>query len=137
MTLIDVNSKQIGDAEAKELAEALKVNQTITRIDLGGNQIGDAGAKELAEALKVNQTITRIGLSGNRIGAALVTQIYQYISDVNKQNRAADGRRLAQARRGVEALGESVASARESNTRIPEFRDEMETDADSLFESMN
>ncbi|WP_425360364.1 hypothetical protein [Candidatus Tisiphia endosymbiont of Ceraclea dissimilis] len=67
---LDLNDKQIGDAEAKKLAEALKVNNYITTIYLQHNKIGDAEAKELAEALKINQSITTINLDVNQIGKA-------------------------------------------------------------------
>ena len=68
------------------LAEALKVNRSITHIDLRENQIEDAGAQAmnqslldpflsmsfrcqaLAEALKVNRSITHIDLCDNQIG---------------------------------------------------------------------
>eukprot|EP00434_Breviolum_minutum_P042002 symbB.v1.2.037370.t1/scaffold5500.1/size26397/1 len=58
------------------LAEALKVNKTLTNIDLSRNGIGIKGAKAwclgrgsaLAEALKVNKTLTNIDLINNWIG---------------------------------------------------------------------
>jgi hypothetical protein len=50
------------------LAEALKVNATITGINLRENEIGLEGALALAEALKVNATITDINLRENEIG---------------------------------------------------------------------
>ncbi|KAJ1637484.1 hypothetical protein T492DRAFT_859893 [Pavlovales sp. CCMP2436] len=50
------------------IAEALKVNATVTQLYLGGNQIGDVGAQHLAEALKVNTTVTELDLRCNEIG---------------------------------------------------------------------
>ena len=45
------------DAGARELADALKVNSSLTSLNLGRNEIGDAGARELAGALKVNSSL--------------------------------------------------------------------------------
>ena len=36
----------------------MKVNTTLTQLDLKKNYIGDAGAASLAEATKVNTTVT-------------------------------------------------------------------------------
>ena len=72
----------IGDAGAAAIAEALKVNKSVTTIDLScacrasrrvrgadagaaaDYSIGDAGAAAVAEALKVNKTVTTIRLCG-------------------------------------------------------------------------
>eukprot|EP00435_Cladocopium_sp_Y103_P043921 s1997_g12.t1 len=54
------------------LAEALKINQSVTNINLDHNKIAAEGAKAwcvaLAEALKINQSVTKIKLSWNQIG---------------------------------------------------------------------
>ncbi|WP_425362793.1 hypothetical protein [Candidatus Tisiphia endosymbiont of Hybos culiciformis] len=68
ITTLDLSSKQIGNAEVKELANLLKDNKSITMLYFWGNQIGDAGAKGLAEALKDNQSITTLDLQNNQIG---------------------------------------------------------------------
>jgi hypothetical protein len=47
---------KLGIDGAKALADALKVNSTITSIDLRDNKVGVDGAKALADALKVNST---------------------------------------------------------------------------------
>jgi len=60
--------KGIGDEGAKALAEALKVNKTVTNIVLEANLIGNEGTQALAEALKVNTTLTNINLRVNNIG---------------------------------------------------------------------
>src|SRR5215475_4840976 len=77
----------IGDEGGKALAEALKVNSTLTQLNLScmssfcgwiyvcilwfdladnlwiiDNSIGDEGGKALAEALKVNSTLTQLNL---------------------------------------------------------------------------
>ena len=63
-----IEGRTIGAEGAKALADALKVNQTVTTLNLALNRIGDEGAKALAEALKVNQTVTFVNLSRNIIG---------------------------------------------------------------------
>jgi hypothetical protein len=50
--------------DAQALAEALKVNSTLTRLGLRGcTGIGDAGCVALADALKVNSTLEDLSLS--------------------------------------------------------------------------
>ena len=49
-----MGGNSIGDEGAEYLAEALKVNNSVTEINLNHNSIGSEGAKHLAEALKVN-----------------------------------------------------------------------------------
>jgi len=39
------------------------IKKQITKIKIGLNSIGDAGAKDISEALKVNQTLTSLNLS--------------------------------------------------------------------------
>ncbi|XP_004346110.1 hypothetical protein CAOG_05437 [Capsaspora owczarzaki ATCC 30864] len=62
--------RQMGDVGAQAIAEALKVNTTVTGIYLWANQIGDVGAQAIAEALKVNKTLTELYLHQNQIGVA-------------------------------------------------------------------
>ena len=76
---------QIGDEDARLVAGAFKVNQTVAQIDLYSmrrssscgdtwistdvaracavNQLGDEGARAVAETLRENQTVTDIDLS--------------------------------------------------------------------------
>ncbi|KJE94948.1 hypothetical protein CAOG_08896 [Capsaspora owczarzaki ATCC 30864] len=68
--LLNLDENQIGDNEARAIAEALKVNKTLTELHLYTNRIGDAGAKAIAEALKVNKTMTLLHLQQNHIGNA-------------------------------------------------------------------
>jgi len=75
VTSIDLNFNKIGGAGAMVLAEAIKVNTGITSIELQCNDIDDAGAIALAWALKVNMTMTSIDLSSNRIGDAGITAL--------------------------------------------------------------
>lgn len=62
-----LHGMDLGDAEAKYLAVALRGNRTLTGIGLQNNQISDDGAKALADALKVNTTLVGILLGGNQI----------------------------------------------------------------------
>ncbi|KAL0238200.1 hypothetical protein GEMRC1_012673 [Eukaryota sp. GEM-RC1] len=70
VTHVDLGCNSIGVEGTIALAEALKVNSTVTIIHLHDNAIGSEGAIALAEALKINSTITLINLRGNTIGAA-------------------------------------------------------------------
>ncbi len=65
---MDLGGNQIGAEGARALAEALKINATLTSMDLGGNQIGAEGARALAEALKANMTLICMALADNEIG---------------------------------------------------------------------
>ena len=51
---LDLSYMNIGATGAIPLAEAFKVNSTITKVELQTNIIGDIGSSALAEALKVN-----------------------------------------------------------------------------------
>ncbi|KJE92014.1 hypothetical protein CAOG_03051 [Capsaspora owczarzaki ATCC 30864] len=68
--LLDLCKKQIGNADAKAVAEAIKVNTTMTELKLGGNLIADVGARAIAEAVRANCTLTVVDLAENRIGDA-------------------------------------------------------------------
>ncbi|KJE92022.1 hypothetical protein CAOG_03058 [Capsaspora owczarzaki ATCC 30864] len=68
--LLDLCKKQIGNADAKAVAEAIKVNTTMTELKLGGNLIADVGARAIAEAVRANCTLTVVDLTENRIGDA-------------------------------------------------------------------
>jgi hypothetical protein len=59
----------IGAEGAVALADALKVNSSVTSFNLGWNCIGAVGASALADALKVNASLKEIGLISNVIGA--------------------------------------------------------------------
>ncbi|CAF1063913.1 unnamed protein product, partial [Didymodactylos carnosus] len=66
LTQLDLGSNQISD-RGEALAEVLKVNSTLTKLNLYSNQITDRGGKALAEALKVNSTLTQLYLGFNQI----------------------------------------------------------------------
>ncbi len=50
------------------IAEALRVNGSLTECNLRANSIGAEGAKQLADALRVNGVLTSLNLSSNDIG---------------------------------------------------------------------
>jgi hypothetical protein len=64
-----IESNAIGAEGASALADALKVNTSVTRIFLHSNAISDKGASALADALKANTSVTTIDLRQNDIGA--------------------------------------------------------------------
>ena len=64
------------DDKFQKILSRLKANdESLTEIDLGGNQIGAAGAKEIAEALKTNTTLTELYLEDNEIHEAILESI--------------------------------------------------------------
>ncbi|KAL0229191.1 hypothetical protein GEMRC1_013811 [Eukaryota sp. GEM-RC1] len=68
ITYINLTQNSIGPERTRVLVEVLKVNSTITHVDLGDNSIGPEGARALADVLKVNSTIVEIYLKSNSIG---------------------------------------------------------------------
>ena len=83
MTNLYLYYDSIGASGAKEIAEALKVNKSMTNLDSGSNNIGDSGAKEFAEALKVNNSLTTLYFYENNIGDSGATEIVEALK-VNK-----------------------------------------------------
>ena len=66
MASLSVKNIDGDGAKAKAIAEALKVNTTLTYLNLRFNYIGDECAKAIADALKdPNCKLTQIDLSGN------------------------------------------------------------------------
>ena len=51
-----------------DLAEALKVNKTLTGLNFNANKIGVEGVNALSEALKVNKTLSYLDIGSNEIG---------------------------------------------------------------------
>ncbi|MFP3012804.1 MAG: hypothetical protein ACEY3D_07870 [Rickettsia sp.] len=78
-TTLNLNNKNLGDEEAKALAEGLKTNNSITQLNLHNNQIGDEGAKAIGEGLKTNTSITYLDLGGNNIGDEEMKPINEYL----------------------------------------------------------
>eukprot|EP00435_Cladocopium_sp_Y103_P048907 s133_g14.t1 len=64
---MDPEYDQIGDEEAKAVAQILKTNTSVKSLDFGKTTIGDDGAKALAEALRCNQTLEELLLHEDQI----------------------------------------------------------------------
>ena len=63
------------------ILDRLRANDpSLTELYLGDNQIGDAGARALAEALKVNTSLTELKFSYNQIGDVLTQRINRLMS---------------------------------------------------------
>ena len=75
LTKLNLKNDNISAANAAYLSEAMKINTTLTLLNLSNNKIGAAGASSLAEALKVNTTLTELDLWSNNIGAAGATSL--------------------------------------------------------------
>ena len=56
-TAVNLVGKEINDALAKQLAEALEKNTTLHKLDLDDNLIGDEGATAIGAALEKNTTL--------------------------------------------------------------------------------
>ena len=69
-TFLDLSNKQIGDEDARKLADKLKNTQTLQTLYLTNNQIGPASAQALGAALQVNCTLQWLHLWDNQIGDA-------------------------------------------------------------------
>ena len=65
---LNLDNNEIGVEGAKELAEALETNTSLTTVILSNNGIGDRGAIALATALRANHTLKSLDLSNNGIG---------------------------------------------------------------------
>ena len=58
-------SNRMGEGGGRAIAEALRVNTTVTSLNLCGNDIGERGVQAIAEALRVNSTVTSLNLERN------------------------------------------------------------------------
>eukprot|EP00435_Cladocopium_sp_Y103_P070859 s202_g36.t1 len=64
---MDPEYDQIGDEEAKAVAQLLKTRTSVKTIDLGDTCISDDGAQALADALRCNQTLEELCLHQDQI----------------------------------------------------------------------
>ncbi|KJE97699.1 hypothetical protein CAOG_07803 [Capsaspora owczarzaki ATCC 30864] len=113
---LSLERRQIGDEEAKAIAEALKVNKTLTYLDLHNNQIGDVGALAFAEALKVNKALAEIRLWANQIGEVGA----QAIAKALKANTTLGTLYLGENQLG-DAGAQAIAEALQVNTTLPKL----------------
>eukprot|EP00808_Paulinella_micropora_P023166 g55816.t1 len=73
---IDLEGKEIGDAGAQALGEALKEKSSCIRVGIYANEIGDAGAQALGEALKVTSTLCKLYLARNRFTTLRLWELF-------------------------------------------------------------
>ena len=52
-----LNTCDISAKGATSIAEAIRINVTVTKLDLNSNQISDAGATAMADALRGNEVL--------------------------------------------------------------------------------
>lgn len=80
LTLLSLNSVQVGDIGATHIASALTSNSTLVVLDLPNSQIGDSGASELAVMLETNTTLVKLSLYGNQIGPVGGVRVAQMLT---------------------------------------------------------
>jgi Ran GTPase-activating protein (RanGAP) involved in mRNA processing and transport len=68
ITELNLSGNNIGDKEAKALADMLKENTKITKLNLLKSNLGKDGAEELADMLKENKKIKTLNLSNSNLG---------------------------------------------------------------------
>ncbi|XP_004343702.2 hypothetical protein CAOG_06978 [Capsaspora owczarzaki ATCC 30864] len=108
-----LNDYEIGDVGAQVVAEALKVNTTVTHLKLRQNQIGDVGARAIAETLKVNKTVVEVILSWNQTGDAGA----QAIAEALKVNTTLFSLNLSSTQLG-DAGARAIAETLKVNTTL-------------------
>ena len=69
LTDLNLESNQLGPEGGVALAEALRVNASLTVLNLYGNQLDAAGGSAIADALRVNASLMSLDLLNNSIGA--------------------------------------------------------------------
>jgi Ran GTPase-activating protein (RanGAP) involved in mRNA processing and transport len=52
----------LGEGGGRALAEALRLNSTLTSLNLGDNGLGEGAGRALAEALRLNTSLTSLKL---------------------------------------------------------------------------
>uniref|UniRef100_A0A6B2LM41 Uncharacterized protein n=1 Tax=Arcella intermedia TaxID=1963864 RepID=A0A6B2LM41_9EUKA len=57
---MDINYISVKDKEIEYIAEALKVNSSITQLDISNRGVGAEGSKYVAKALKYNSTLSTL-----------------------------------------------------------------------------
>ena len=68
LSFLNLSLNLIGARGANSLASALRINTSLSSLDLSRNSIGDEGANSLAEALRVNTSVSSLNLGNNSIG---------------------------------------------------------------------
>eukprot|EP00913_Durusdinium_trenchii_P015961 g14999.t1 len=104
---MDLSGGRLGDTNVQVLAEALRLNRSVSHIYLQNNTITDLGAKAIAQMLMQNTSIRSIVLRGNEIGDSGVEALAKAL----QQNRSIQVIVLQNNHIGdvgVEALAEAV-----------------------------
>ncbi len=105
VTSVQIENNNIGDEGAIALAESLKVNKSVTNICLWNNDIGEEGAKALVEALKINTSITEIDLISENIGKAEVNVRNKIEQYIERNKKIAQEKANADAAENAESCG--------------------------------
>ena len=69
LTTLLLNNNRINSSETIAIAKALERNSTLTTLNFSYNDVGYHGAKAIAETVKINKTLTLLDLRGCNIGA--------------------------------------------------------------------
>jgi len=80
LTTLNVGWNNIGADGAGRIADALLSNSSLTTLNVGWNNIGDDGAGRIADALQTNTTVTSLNLHNNNISSPLLKSITEMIS---------------------------------------------------------
>ena len=62
LTTLLLNNNRINSSETIAIAKALEINNTLTTLNFSYNDVGYHGAKAIAEAVKINKTLTLLDL---------------------------------------------------------------------------
>jgi len=68
LTTLHLEWNQIGKEEARDIAQSLLQNSSLTKLYLGGNKIGEEGTREIAHSLLRNSTLVTLDVGRNQIG---------------------------------------------------------------------
>lgn len=77
---LNLSRNQIAAEGLIALADALKVNRSITTLNLAQNNIREGGIVDLVEALKVNHTLQELSLSFNKINSQGLSDLSGFLA---------------------------------------------------------
>ena len=75
-----MKDNKVGDEGAKFIAEAMRVNASLTSIDVGYNDINQAAALELLAVLKGKKSMVSIGMARCKLGVEGAKQMAELVS---------------------------------------------------------
>ena len=108
-----MENNNLGPEGAKHIAEALKLNTSVTSISLSNNNLGPEGAKHIADALKQNTSVSTIYLDNTNLGP----EGAKHIADALKQNTSVSTISLFNTNLGPEGA-KHIAEALKQNTSV-------------------